>query len=270
MIARSHSPFSGLRKSLSQYHWLLVGWRSGLRIEEAIKSPRLPPPTHLPLPFKNNGHWWCNDPSFRLRSQSGQLGECGGWNWYWNTVRASSSGSGFPETIESVSTSSDSPLMCWRRISTLTQMTITLCIITYNLWPIVEVTLTLKAPLQLPPVCEPRWAWWAWPVPPCSRCRDTGCVQRPPRDAPAACGWRWCGGVSWRGRGTPCPVCPGWGPLGSHPVTPSSQPPWYLFSGGKRGTRSEAPARVSSPHWHRTTGIGPATTSFTSERVNTH
>lgn len=94
--------------------------------------------------------------------------------------------------------------------------------------------MTLILYLAHAPVCEPRWAWWASPVPPCSRCRDTGCVQRPAQAVLAACGWRWCGGVSWRGRGTPCPVCPGWRPRGSHPVTPSSQSPWYLFSGGKR------------------------------------
>lgn len=94
-----------------------------------------------------------------------------------------------------------------------------------------EVTCALKA---LPPVCEPRWAWWLGPAPLCSRRQDTGSVQKPPPAVPAACGWRWCGVASWLGKGKLCSAYSGRQPWGSHTVTPSSPTRLYLFSAERK------------------------------------
>lgn len=90
--------------------------------------------------------------------------------------------------------------------------------------------LKLKA---VPPVCEPRWAWWREQAPLCRRCRDTGFVQRPHPAALAACGWRWCGVVFWPATDRPGSAWRGWCLWRSHITSPSSLTLLYLFSGGR-------------------------------------
>lgn len=91
-----------------------------------------------------------------------------------------------------------------------------------------------------PPVSAPHSAWWPGPVLLCSRCPDTGFAQRPPPAVPAVCWWRWCGGVSWRGRGKASSACPRRPPQGAHTRSPSSAVPLRLFSAGGEAVWSAA------------------------------
>lgn len=52
--------------------------------------------------------------------------------------------------------------------------------------------------------------------------------------APAVCGWRWCGGVFWLGRGMLCSVYWILQPQRSRTMSPSSPTLLYLFSGARK------------------------------------